>query len=421
MGGGLAAEVDSAGTGHGEITPLERVSRPWIANFTLAWFGYWMASLLPVQLLMPNQFAAIDPVNKVRDLAIAQGISGLVALVALPICGALCDRSRSRFGRRRVWIAGGTIVFAVALVGTGVQISWVGVVLFWAVATAGASAAMGGLTAVIADRVPEQQRGIISGAIYGPQALGVVIGIAVVSAFALTSGLSYALVGAALVVSSIPFVWKYREVARGNVPSLGLRAIAASMWINPRKNPEFGWAFGSRLLVNLGNSLGTCYLLYFLTDDLKIQYPDVPFLIVSIIYLVFAVISTYTAGWLSDRLGRRRIFVAVSAFLQAIAGFSLAAYPSYEMTLIAAALMGSGFGAYMAVDQAVVTHVLPDALSRAKDLGIMNVGSIVPTALAPLMAAVLITSHGGYPALFAVTGLFTIIGAFMVYRVKTVR
>lgn len=106
--------------------------------------------------------------------------------------------------------------------------------------------------------------------------------------------------------------------------------------------------------------------------------------------------------------------------MQAAAGFLLAFFPSFETLIFASALMGGGFGAYMAVDQAVITQVLPDAGSRAKDLGIMNVGSIVPTALAPLLAAVIITHFGGYAVLFGVTGLFTAVGAALVYKIKSV-
>jgi hypothetical protein len=75
----------------------------------------------------------------------------------------------------------------------------------------------------------------------------------------------------------------------------------------------------------------------------------------------------------------------------------------------------------MSVDQALITHVLPDAQSRAKDLGIMNVGSVGPQALAPLAASVIIATLGGYSVLFGTAGVTTALGALMVYRIKSVR
>lgn len=400
--------------------PTARVSRAWISTFTLAWFGYWIASLVPINLLLPLQFAAIDPDNKVRDLAIANGVAGLAALLALPICGALCDRTVSRFGQRRIWIVSGVFVFASALALTGQQTHWVLVVGLWGIAMVGASAAMAGLTAIIADRVPEEQRGTISSAIYGPQAFGVVVGIAVVTALALDSQAGYIFIAVTLALTPIPFLWRYREALTETAAPLSIRTIAASLWVDPRRHPDFGWAFGSRLFVNFGNTLGTCYLLYFLTDSLRLDDPESKLLAASLVYMLSALAATYVVGWLSDKLRKRRVFVAITALMQAVAGVLLAFFPSFEMTLVTSALMGGGFGAFMAVDQAVVTQVLPDANSRAKDLGIMNVGSVVPTALAPLAAALLITDLGGYTTLFAVTGLFTALGAIMIYRVRSV-
>jgi hypothetical protein len=69
----------------------------------------------------------------------------------------------------------------------------------------------------------------------------------------------------------------------------------------------------------------------------------------------------------------------------------------------------------------LVALLLIDADSRVQDLGIMNIGSIVPPTLAPLLASVLITSGPGYPDLFAVVGIASAIGAVLVYRVRSVR
>ncbi|TXS49818.1 MFS transporter [Streptomyces sp. uw30] len=400
--------------------PSEPVTRTWTALFGLVWFGYWMANLVPLQLLLPQQLEAIDPVSKVHDFAVVNAVSGVVALAALPVCGALCDRSRSRFGRRRLWLGAGTLVLAAGLTVTGQQTTVTGVTVAWAAAMLGLSAATAGLTAVIADRVPISQRGVVSSAIYGPQALGVVTGIAVVSAFALSPGSSYAVIAVVLVGCAVPFLARYRDPADSSEPPLRLRALLASMGRSLR-NRDFAWAFGGRLLVNLANSLGVCYTLYFLTDDLKVADPAGSLLACTTVYLLAGILATAVAGVLSDRLGRRRIFVALAALLQAAAGFLLASFPNLTVTLVTSALMGAGFGAYMSVDQALITQVLPDAASRAQDLGIMNIGSVIPPALAPLIASLIITSDRGYPVLFALVGATAAVGALLVYRVRCVR
>jgi MFS family permease len=402
--------------------PVTRVPREWTVRFGLRWFGYWTAYLAPVQLVLPNQFDALDHAHKVRDFGLVSGLTGIAAILTLPLFGALCDRTRSRFGRRRVWMAGGTAVFAAGLLLTGAQNAWWTVGLAWLLATLGLNAATAGATAAIADEVPDEQRGMISSAIYGPQAVGILVGVAALTALNNNGILGYGVLAAVLLLTAAPFVVRYRDVTMAVEPlPLSVRSLADSMWIDPRSHPDFAWAFGGRLLVNLGNAFGTTYLLYFLQDDLKLSDPDTGLLVLTLVYLVFTLTATVLGGVRSDRSGRRRPYVAIAAVLQAIASFLLTFFPSFGVALVAAAFLGAGYGAYMSVDQALVTAVLPDALSRAKDLGIMNVGSVGPQALAPLGASLIIGSLGGYPVLFGTAGVTTVLGALMVYRIRSVR
>jgi len=401
--------------------PTTRVSTAWTTRFTLVWLGLWMATLVPVQLALPDQLAEVDYAHRVRDFGLVNGLVGLSAVLTLPLFGALCDHTRSRFGRRRVWVLMGLFVFAGGLVLTGLQTSWQGVGLCWLVASLGNNMMAAGLTATIADEVPDEQRGTISGAIYGPQAIGVVLGLIAVEGIAAAS-LRYGVLAGALVLLALPFLIGYRDVATTQATEkLTLPAIAEGMWISPRENPDFAWAFAGRLLVNLGNAFGTTYLLFFLRDAMLVPDPDAALLNLTLVYLVFTVAATYLGGYLSDRTGRRRIFVAVAALSQAIAALLLTPIPSMDVALVAAGFLGAGYGAFMSVDQALITHVLPDPEDRAKDLGIMNIGAVGPQALAPLVASVIITSLGGYPMLFLIAAITTLAGAASVYRIRSVR
>ena len=85
----------------------------------------------------------------------------------------------------------------------------------------------------------------------------------------------------------------------------------------------------------------------------------------------------------------------------------------------AAVLFEVGFGAYLAVDQALITQVLPAAADRAKDLGVINIAIVCPSALGALLAAPLV-SLGGYPTLFAATAVIGFLGSVLVWRIKSV-
>ena len=405
--------------------PVDPVPAGWTARFGLLWLGVWAGWLVPVQLLLPEQLADLDPAHKVRDFAAVNGIAGLAALLALPVCGALCDRTRSRLGRRRVWMAAGVAAFALFLAATGTARSWEVVACWWAGASVALSAASAGLFAAVADRVPDRQRGLVSGAVFGPQALGLLLGLVVCSRLITSSLGGYLAMTALLCVLSVPFVLRYEEAAApaAGLPAgrPGLRELTAGMWVSPRRHPDFAWAFGARVTVNTGNALGTTYLLYFFTDDLRLPDPDTALLVTIAIYLACTLLATLVGGALSDRSGRRRIFVSTAALLQSVAALLLVLRPALSTAEVAAAFIGAGYGAFLAVDQALVTQVLPDAGSRAKDLGIMNVGTNVPQALAPVAAAGIIAGLGGYGTLFAAAGLCSVVGAVMVHRVRGVR
>jgi MFS family permease len=296
------------------------------------------------------------------------------------------------------------------------------VALAWLVAQLGMYAAMAGLTATIADDVPPDQRGTISAAIYGPQALGIVLGLGLVTALGGSAGSGYPLLAVLLVVTGLPWVLRSREAApRAAARPRSLGGALRSTWVAPSRHPDYAWAFAGRLLVNLGNALGTTYLLYFLTDGLRVTDPEGSLLVLTLVYLVATVAATWGGGVLSDRTGRRRVFVAGAAVLQAAACALLVVAPSWPSALVAGLLLGAGYGAYTSVDQALVTQVLPDPSAVAGELGVMNVAAVAPQALAPLLAALVIAELGGYAVLFAVAGLFTVLGAVSVGRIRSVR
>src|SRR6516165_8669712 len=88
-----------------------------VALIALANLGLYLGYIGPISVLLPNQVQAIaGPAHKVVVLGWVTGIGAAVAMVANPVAGALSDRTTSRLGRRRPWIAGGALAGAAALV-----------------------------------------------------------------------------------------------------------------------------------------------------------------------------------------------------------------------------------------------------------------------------------------------------------------
>jgi MFS family permease len=249
--------------------------------------------------------------------------------------------------------------------------------------------------------------------------LGVVLGTVLVTVFITGLRSGYLAVAVAVVVLTLPFPLSTSDdrLARTERPRLNPR----SFWISPRRHPDFAWAFGTRFLVQLGNALGTLYLLYFLTDKVKLADPDTGLLVLILIYTAGLLATTVLAGRRSDRTGRRRSYVVVSGVVMAVAALLLAVAPTWPVAWVAAAVLGGGYGIYLAVDAALITQVLPSATGRAKDLGIINIANSAPQVLAPALAAPIVASLGGYPVLYAATAVVTLLGGVLIYRVRSVR
>jgi len=407
--------------------PATRVRKAFIGTLALANLAVWMGFFTPIQLLLPEQLEDVaGNEGKVGALGLVTGVGALVAVVATPLAGALSDRTRSRFGRRLPWLVGGTLLGALALVVLSRQSTVVGVLFGWAAAQAFFNAAYAGLTAEVPDHVPVEQRGTVSGWFGLPQAVGVVVGVALVTSFTTTVVAGYLLIAAVIVALVVPFAAVTRDpvLDPADRPTL---ALTKGWWIDPRRFPDFGWAWLTRFLISLGNALGTLYLLYFLRD--KVHYEQLfpgrsaedGVLVLILIYAAGAVATAVGGGMWSDRTGRRKPLVIVSSLVMAAGAVLLAVWPTWTASMVAAALLGIGYGVYMAVDTALVTQVLPAATDRGKDLGIVNIANAAPQVLAPALAAPVVAGLGGYPMLYALTAVVTIAGAVLVLPIRSVR
>ncbi|GAA2048309.1 hypothetical protein GCM10009839_62260 [Catenulispora yoronensis] len=179
-------------------------------------------------------------------------------------------------------------------------------------------------------------------------------------------------------------------------------------------------------MIILAESAAILYLLYFLRDRIhySVLFPgqkaEDGLALLLVVYSVVAIATAVVAGVVSDRLGRRRGPVAVSAMVMVVPAVMLAVWPTWHVTIAAAVVLGLGFGIYLSVDQALVTQVLPTAEGRAKDLGVISVASAGAQALAPAVAAPLVAYGGGYPTLFFGVAGILVLGALAVGRIKSV-
>lgn len=392
----------------------------WVALLVLANLAVWMGFFTPIQVLLPDQVAAIAPGDKEGMLGLVTALGAAAAVVVNPLAGALSDRTvLGRLGRRHVWTVGGALFGALSLLVLARQHTILGVTLGWVAAQSGFNTMLASLTAAVPDRVPVRQRGAVSGWVGIPQVLGVVLGVVLVTAVVSGTVAGYTAVAGAVVVLALPFALATADdpLPRAYRPA---GRLLTGMWVSPRRYPDFAWAWGTRFLVSLGNALGTLYLLYFLKDRVHYADPDAGLLILILVYSGALVATTVVAGRRSDRSGRRKVFVVWSGVVMSVAALLLAAWPTWPVAIVAAGVLGAGYGIYVAVDAALITQVLPKASDRAKDLGVVNIANSAPQVLGPALSAPIVVYLGGYPVLYLVTAVVTLLGGVLVQRIRSV-
>ena len=412
--------------------PTVHVRRGWIAGLGLASLGMWMASLTPLQVSMPQQLQDITPGHKILALAAVSAAGAVASVIATPVAGALSDRTTRAFGlgrlrgRRHRWTLGMALLAAVSLALIARQQTVVGVAVFWVLFSAFQNGEYASLSAAVPDHVPVRQRATVAGWVGMPQALGLVVGtVLVVDVFTLNTRagltLGYLTLAILILVLAVPFVLFTPDhpLEADHAEPLTVRKLLSSYWISPRLYPDFGWAWLTRFLASLAIAMGTLYLLYFLRDAVHYAHPDQGLLVLIIIYTGCVVLTAIVGGMISDRLGRRKAIVTIGGALMGAAALLLTFVETWPAAIVAAVLYGTGFGAYLAVDQALITQVLPAAANRAKDLGIINIAIVAPGAVGAALAGALV-SLGGYPLLFAGTAVVAALGSVLVWRIRSV-
>ncbi|WP_243076270.1 MFS transporter [Microbacterium sp. SS28] len=409
-----------------------KVSRGWITLLFFGIFGVYLAYVTPV---------AISLSIRVQDLAadhdeylgLIIGVGALAALPLGPLAGQLSDRTRSRLGRRRPWLIGGTLggVLALAVMAFAPNVFVLG--LGWVLAQMTFSLVVNGFVTIQADRLPAVQRGRVAGITGTAQQIAPVVGAVIGGSLAANPYLMMLIPGIFAVLLVGLFVIFYKEPdSRGltfDAP-LSVRKVLAGYVFNPMENRDFGWNWLARLFFFFGLTLSSTYTAFFFASKLGLQVAEVGGLIATagLLGIVGTIGGALGGGFLTDKLRRRKPFVLGSAIIFAGATTLMAFAPNLPVLLVGSFLTTLAIGIFSSVDQALMIDVLPAKETDAgRFVSITGYSIAIAQATAPFLASGLLligaTGAGGqnYTVLYIVAGIFTIIGGLIVLRVKSVR
>ncbi len=410
-----------------EPPAAHRVGRGFIWLYALAYMSTSLLFIAPLLVTLPLKVNSLVGITQAPvSLALVAGVGALLAMVGNPLFGRMSDRTASRLGMRRPWmiagLAGGCLGIVIVALAPSIPVVLAG----WCIAQLFFNALLAAMVAVLPDQVPSVQRGLVSGV------LGVCLPVASVSGTFLVKLFTGSMLAMFLVPCAISgfFILLFtvtlndRRLDRAEKPAWSLREFASTFYVNPRKSPDFAWAFASRFMFVLAYAFLVTYQAYYLLDKIGTARTDVPqqIFLGTLAQSAVIVAASLTGGRASDRTGRRKIFVLAASVVYGLALFVIAIASHFDGFLVGMAISGLGFGVYVAVDLALVVDVLHDKRSAAKDLGVFNIAGALPFSIAPAIAPVILAIGGGsYGVLYMVAGLCAITGAAAILPVKRVR
>lgn len=396
----------------------------------------WAEFFPPIITLFPLRVRAIVPDDYTTALSITLTISAVVGLLIAPVAGAISDRSRARFGRRRTWLVVFSVIGAVGnlVLGSAGDLVWFTVGA--CVGQIGFGATMAILFALVPEHVHPAGRGRVGGLLGIGMAVSTVVGIGISAALATRPATAWAVLSALGLVGVLLLCAKLPDAPfTGERPAFTLAGLARTYWISPRRYPDFGWAWLSRFALYLAFASVTTYQVFYLTDQVGAGSPEDAARAASVgtlVQVVFTVLGAGGGGWLSDRVGRRKPFVMGAAAIGTVALVCYTFATALPLYLVGAALTGLAIGCYASVDVALVTALLPNGANDAgKHLAVINIANMLPNTVAPAVAPLLLSitaftvvqtgSGRNYAMLFLGSALFAVISAATLLKVKAVR
>lgn len=401
--------------------------RGFLFIFWLAWFGGSFASGTISGAALPKLLAFMDESTKEINLSIASAIGGVIVMIITPLFGRLSDRTMSPLGIRRPWLIGGLAGAMVAAAVFSVSTNLVMVIIALCIGQIAFGAVNMVYHALIADQIPKRIRARTAGILGVGGSIALLLGAQLIGFLPNDQRWLWFMIPAVVGCGmSALLAILLKDIVRTEPgPPLDLKAILSTYWLNPVKYRNFAWAWGCRLFVTMSIVSVAGYLLYYIIDVLGIPKEDASKLYANalIVFSIGNIVMTLLFGWISDRTGRRKPIVLISCVLSAIGLLILLLSHDLTTFWIALAIVGAAQGAFISVDIALMTEVLPSFADAGKDLGIVALSYQVPQLLVPLIAIPLLSIGGGqnYEALYTAALVFGVLGAICVLPIKGVK
>jgi MFS family permease len=393
--------------------------------FTLSFLWAGMITIV-IQNLVQDM---VGGAKKDLYLGSTLAIGAFVSTVVVIIVGAMSDRSRWNMGKRRPYIILGSLLSVPSLLWLAGVHSIPLLIIDFCLIQLWVNVATSPYQAMIPDMVPRERQGTACAYMGMSSLIGQLGGLMICGLLmARPGGLSIivATMSGLMVATMLYTVLRLPEptAASNPAPRIGLvRTVIESFRVNPREHADFFRLIASRFVVNMGFYSATEFLFYYVQDTLRAPDHDKATFQILAVATISGVLGNFPAGMLGDRMSKKRV-VYVSTAIAAAGALVFSLTSSMQVALGAAFVFGMGWGAFLAIDWAFATNLLPRR-DEAKHMGIWHVAFTVPQVVAPLIGGVVayyfnqhVAQGFGYRIVLLLVIVYLAVGATMIRPIK---
>jgi MFS family permease len=411
-----ASAVATTGASSAVIAGRPTRPLPWqhLVNLSVYWLGInaiWAG--LGYVIYQARFTAAYGETFAPSYVALLETIPLLIAVFVQPTVAAISDYTVTRWGRRKPYIVVGALFDVLFLWGIASSNEFIAILAFVILLQVSSNFAQGPFQGYVPDLVPQKQVGTASGLMGVMIILGQVVGVAIATIGVTQLGnnpyvlgtpeaaefarqaffwptIGLALIEVVTMVPIILFVDEGRHAPDRQGRSwlqIGLGAWGTDIL----KERSYVWLLVSRLFFLMAPSVLFFLGLFFLTRTLHIPIEDSggPITIITAVLGGVTGLTTFPAAKLSDRFGRKPMIYAAIA-LGALGMTLVALSPNFPLMVLALIPVGISSGAFLAVDWALMTDIIPKATS-GRYMGISNVATSISGPLGRLSSGILLT------------------------------
>jgi MFS family permease len=373
-----AAEAASASS-HREatrtlpLTHLITLSIYWL-GITTIWGGL-------DGVVIPRRLEELDPDFAGRLQAIINSVGVIAPIVVQPTIGVISDHTISRWGRRKPYILIGTFFDVILLFAFATSNSFLAMVAFYFLLQVSSNFAQGPFQGYVPDLVPARQVGMASGFMGSMIVLGRIVGTGVATiGLTVFDSFFFATIGLG-VVEAVTMVVLVSTIDEGTAAPPRRQSwvrVALSAWgTDLLKERSVLWLLAVRALFLGAVAAPLSYAFFYFLRSHGMTPDDATTMVFvgTGIVGVSTLLATIPAARISDRVGRRPVIWAATA-IGAVGLTGVALAPTAELGIALLIPFGVATGAFLSVDWALMTDVIPKHTS-GRYMGILNVGTAV--------------------------------------------